>query len=112
MAVVEATTVNAGEPVAVRPSGAGVGHSESRTLAEFRDAPLRLGTFIAEPGEYTNPGVPFGEWFVVIEGRGELHVDGQDSIPLSAGVVVRSDAHVPQRMTVTEKLSKVSLIGI
>jgi uncharacterized cupin superfamily protein len=109
---VQATTVHAGQPASVRKSGVGSGHSESRTLAEFHDAPLRLGTFVAEPGEYTNPGVPLCEWFIVIEGRGELHVDGQDSIPLSAGVVVHSDAHVAQRMTVTEKLSKVSLVGI
>lgn len=109
---VEATRIDSGEPASSRQSHVGEGMSQSRTLADLHDVSVRLGTFIAEPGEYSTAGVPVGEWFVVLEGAGTLYVDGEEPIDLAPGVVVWAEAHLPSRMTVTEKLSKVSLIGL
>jgi|GEM_PF-2262295 len=109
---VQATRIDSGEPTSARQSHVGEGMSYSRTLTDVHGDSVRLGTFIAEPGEYSTTGVPVGEWFIVLEGAGQLFVDGEPTIDLAPGVVVWAEAHLPSRMIVTEKLSKVSLIGL
>jgi Predicted enzyme of the cupin superfamily len=108
----EVTRIDSGEPASARQSHTGEGMSESRTIVDLENVSVRLGTFIAEPGEYSTNGVPVGEWFVVLEGAGQLFIDGEEPIDLGPGSVVFAEPHLPSRMVVTEKLSKVSLIGL
>lgn len=112
MAAADATRIEDIHPSSVREALDGGGHSESRPIVDLEGASVRLGSWIAEPGQYSSPGVPLGEWFVVVEGVGELLLEGEEPIALTPGTVVRTDARTPSQLRVDEKLSKISLIGL
>lgn len=111
MTTVDSTRIDASEPHSVREALEGSGRSESRAIVDLEQASVRLGSWIAQPGTYSSAGVPLGEWFVVLEGRGELLVGGSEPIELGPGTVVHTGADTPSRLRVDERITKVSLVG-
>jgi mannose-6-phosphate isomerase-like protein (cupin superfamily) len=97
----------------LKPSDIGrPGSSFAKPIPTTQLKSCRTILWVAEPAEYHHPGTDAGETFVVVAGRGHIDIEQVGSAELSPGIVVHIPPKTPSSLLVTERLRKLSVLGI